>query len=64
MPATRRDRKVLKEILAGFPEFQRKNNHVDGSSTERKPASRRNFSFKKARFPRAEQNRGDRDYER
>jgi hypothetical protein len=57
-PARRRDRKVLREILAGFPDRQPDKDH-DGAP-EKKP--RRCFAFGRARW--SGRTRDDNDYER
>ena len=62
-PATRRDRKALKEILAGFRGPQREaESGIAGE--ERKPASRRPFRFGRAHAPGFNRDRGETDYER
>ena len=59
-PARRRDRKVLREILAGFPDRQR--DKANNEPPVPKQKSRRRFAFGKAHSPgRA---RDDDDYER
>jgi len=64
MPATRRDRKVLKEILAGFREPQREA-EAGIAGEERKPASRRSFRSGRLRAPRfGRRDRSETDDER
>ena len=59
-PASRRDRKVLREILAGFPDRQRDQTDKEISTAESRP--RGGFTFGKARW--SERARADDDYER
>ena len=59
-PARRRVRKVLREILAGFPDRQRDKDNNEPRASEQK--SRRVFAFEKARS--SNRIRDDDDYER
>jgi hypothetical protein len=59
-PARRRDRKVLQEILAGFPDRQQDQANNEPPAPEQKP--RRRFVFVKARS--SGRARDDDDYER
>jgi hypothetical protein len=58
-PARRRDRKVLQEILAGFPDRQRDKANNEPPAAEQK--SRRRFAFGKTRS--SGRSRDDDDYE-
>ena len=59
-PASRRDRKVLQEILAGFPDRPRDQSSKEASAAERRARGR--FTFGKAR--RSQRTRDNDDYER
>jgi hypothetical protein len=64
MPATRRDRKVLKEILAGFPGRGREKAESGIGGEERGPASRQSFRSGRLRAPRLGRDRSDQALER
>jgi hypothetical protein len=59
-PASRRERKVLQEILAGFPYRQREQTNNEPGTAEARPRER--FTFSKGR--RSQRTRDDDDYER
>jgi hypothetical protein len=59
-PASRRGRKVLREILAGFPDRQRDQANNETAGPERE--SRRRFAFSKVRL--SARIRVNEDYER
>jgi len=59
-PATRLDRKVLQEILAGFPDRQREQTSNEPGTAEGRPRAR--FTFSKGR--RSQRIRDDDEYER
>ena len=59
-PASRRDRKVLREILAGFPDRPRDQTGKETSAAERRPRGR--FTFGKTR--RSQRTRDEDSYER
>ena len=59
-PTSRRDRKVLREILAGFPDRPWDQTGKETSAAERRPRGR--FTFGKAR--RSQRTRDDDSYER
>ena len=59
-PASRRDRKVLQEILAGFPNRQREQGNDDVADAKRIPS--RGFAFSRARL--SGRARNDDDYKR
>ncbi len=59
-PASRRDRKVLEEILAGFPERGRQQTDRESSTARRRRGGRSMFG--KARH--SHRTRDDDDYER
>ena len=59
-PASRRDRNVLQEILAGFPGRQREQTSNEPGTAEGRPRAR--FTFSKGR--RSQRTRDDDDYER
>jgi len=59
-PASRRDRNVLQEILAGFPGRQREQTSNEPGTAEGRPRAR--FTFSKGR--RSQRTRDDDEYER
>jgi hypothetical protein len=59
-PASRRDRNVLQEILAGFPGRQREQTSNEPGTAEGRPRAR--FTFSKGR--RSQRIRDDDEYER
>jgi hypothetical protein len=59
-PARRRDRKVLREILAGFPDRQAEKTNNEAPAPQRE--SRRHLAFGKVRL--SNRTRDDADYER
>jgi hypothetical protein len=64
MPATRRERKVLKKILAGFPEPGREKAEAGLSIEAQKAGSPRPFRFGRTRAQHFERDRSETDFKR